>query len=59
MSVVVEGISKGVVKPSHQGQEELNQTIRAALDPMWKPDANVGQVLDGVCTKIKPLLERK
>ena len=27
-----EGISKGVVKPSHQGQEELNQTIRAALD---------------------------
>jgi multiple sugar transport system substrate-binding protein len=58
-SVVVDGISKGVVKPSHQGQEELNQTIRAALDPMWKPDANVGQVLDGVCAKIKPLLERQ
>lgn len=58
-SVVVEGISKGVVKPSHQGQEELNQTIRAALDPLWKPDAQVGAVLDDVCTKIKPLLERK
>ncbi|SFR05121.1 carbohydrate ABC transporter substrate-binding protein, CUT1 family [Lentzea waywayandensis] len=58
-SVVIEGINKGVVKPSHQGQEELNQTIRAALDPLWKPDANVGQVLDGVCAKIKPLLERK
>ncbi|MFI6096345.1 ABC transporter substrate-binding protein [Lentzea sp. NPDC051213] len=58
-SVVVEGISKGVVKPSHQGQEELNQTIRAALDPLWKADADVGGVLDAVCTKIKPLLERK
>lgn len=58
-SVVVEGISKGVVKPSHQGQEELNQMIRAALDPLWKPDAQVGAVLDDVCTKIKPLLERK
>jgi multiple sugar transport system substrate-binding protein len=58
-SVVIEGISKGVVKPSHQGQEELNQTIRAALDPLWKPDADVNAVLDGVCAKIKPLLERK
>ncbi|PWK87010.1 carbohydrate ABC transporter substrate-binding protein (CUT1 family) [Lentzea atacamensis] len=58
-SVVVDGISKGVVKPSHQGQEELNQTIRAALDPLWKPGANVSAVLDDVCTKIKPLLERK
>ncbi|WP_086668005.1 ABC transporter substrate-binding protein [Lentzea kentuckyensis] len=58
-SVVVEGIGKGVVKPSHQGQEELNQTIRAALDPLWKPDANVNAVLDDVCAKIKPLLERK
>jgi multiple sugar transport system substrate-binding protein len=58
-SVVVEGISKGVVKPSHQGQEELNQTIRAALDPLWKADADVDSVLDGVCAKIKPLLERK
>lgn len=58
-SVVVEGISKGVVKPSHQGQEELNQTIRAALDPLWKPDADVNAVLDDVCAKIKPLLERK
>lgn len=58
-SVVIDGISKGVVKPSHQGQEELNQTIRAALDPLWKPDADVSQVLDGVCAKIKPLLERQ
>ncbi|WP_424186673.1 ABC transporter substrate-binding protein [Actinokineospora sp. G85] len=57
-SVVVDGINKGVVKPSHQGQAELNQTIRAALDPLWRPGANIGQVLDGVCAKIAPLLDR-
>ncbi|MFI9559529.1 ABC transporter substrate-binding protein [Nonomuraea endophytica] len=54
--VVIDGIEKGVVKPSHTGQAELAQTTRAALDPLWKPDANVKTVLDGVCTKIQPLL---
>ncbi|MEU4704044.1 ABC transporter substrate-binding protein [Nonomuraea dietziae] len=54
--VVVDGIQKGVVKPSHTGQAELAQTARAALDPLWKPDADVKAVLDGVCAKIQPLL---
>ncbi|MEV4066376.1 ABC transporter substrate-binding protein [Nonomuraea dietziae] len=54
--VVVDGIQKGVVKPSHTGQAELAQTVRAALDPLWKPDADVKAVLDGVCAKIQPLL---
>ncbi|MFC4015352.1 ABC transporter substrate-binding protein [Nonomuraea purpurea] len=55
-SVVVDGIAKGVVKPNHKGQEELIQTARAALDPMWQPGADVKTVLDGVCAKIQPLL---
>ncbi|MGW6497609.1 ABC transporter substrate-binding protein [Nonomuraea angiospora] len=54
--VVIDGIQKGVVKPSHKGQAELAQTARAALDPLWKPDADVKTVLDGVCAKIQPLL---
>ncbi|MER6008237.1 sugar ABC transporter substrate-binding protein [Nonomuraea angiospora] len=54
--VVIDGIEKGVVKPSHKGQAELAQTARAALDPLWKPDADVKAVLDGVCAKIQPLL---
>ncbi|MGR6923535.1 extracellular solute-binding protein [[Actinomadura] parvosata] len=54
--VVIDGIEKGVVKPSHTGQAELAQTARAALDPLWKPDADVKAVLDGVCAKIQPLL---
>lgn len=54
--VVIDGIGKGVVKPSHTGQAELAQTVRAALDPLWKPDADVKAVLDGVCAKIQPML---
>jgi multiple sugar transport system substrate-binding protein len=55
-SVVVDGIAKGAVKPSHKGQQELIQAVRSALDPLWKPDANVAAVLGNVCTQIRPLL---
>lgn len=56
--VVIDGISNGVVKPSHTGNAELTQQVRAALDPLWKADANVKSVLDGVCGKIQPLLAK-
>ncbi|GAB3161240.1 sugar ABC transporter substrate-binding protein [Micromonospora sonneratiae] len=56
--VVIDGITNGVVKPNHAGQAELSQQVRAALDPMWKPDADVKAVLEGVCTKIQPLLAK-
>ncbi|WP_214104498.1 ABC transporter substrate-binding protein [Acrocarpospora catenulata] len=54
--VVINGIAKATVKPSHIGQAELSQTIRAALDPLWKADADVNAVLDGVCAKIQPMI---
>ncbi|BCL17227.1 ABC transporter substrate-binding protein [Micromonospora sagamiensis] len=56
--VVIDGIAKGVVKPSHTGQAELSQAVRAALDPLWKADADVKGVLDGVCSSINPLLAK-
>ncbi|MFG2101088.1 ABC transporter substrate-binding protein [Micromonospora echinaurantiaca] len=56
--VVIDGITSGVVKPSHAGQAELSQQVRAGLDPLWKPDADVKAVLDGVCAKIQPLLAK-
>jgi multiple sugar transport system substrate-binding protein len=46
------------VKPSHTGSAELAQAVRSALDPLWKPDANVKAVLDGVCGAINPLLAK-
>ncbi|MEU8227349.1 sugar ABC transporter substrate-binding protein [Kribbella sp. NPDC048915] len=57
-SVVVMGIENGTIKPSHTGYAELQQTVRAALDPLWKPDADVKAVLSGVCSKINPLLAK-
>ncbi|MBU2670562.1 sugar ABC transporter substrate-binding protein [Actinoplanes bogorensis] len=56
--VVIDGIADGVVKPSHTGSAEINQAVRAALDPLWKPDADVPAVLSGVCTAITPLLAK-
>jgi multiple sugar transport system substrate-binding protein len=56
--VVIDGIATGVVKPSHTGSAELSQAVRSALDPMWKPDADVPGVLRGVCTAIQPLLAK-
>ncbi|MGX7671293.1 ABC transporter substrate-binding protein [Plantactinospora sp. DSM 117369] len=56
--VVVDGITNGVVKPNHTGQAELSQQVRAALDPLWTPNADVKAVLDGVCAKIQPLLAK-
>lgn len=57
-SVVIDGISTGVVKPSHTGQAEISQAVRAALDPLWQPQADVRTVLAGVCTAINPLLSK-
>ncbi|MFC5818867.1 ABC transporter substrate-binding protein [Nonomuraea harbinensis] len=54
--VVIDGIETGVVKPSHTGQAELAQTVRASLDALWVADADVKTVLDGVCAKIQPML---
>lgn len=57
-AVVVDGISTGVVKPSHTGQAEIAQAVRSALDPLWKPDADVAAVLGSVCSAINPLLAK-
>lgn len=57
-SVVIDGISTGVVKPSHTGSAELNQAVRAGLDPLWHSDANVKEVLGKLCGTIQPLLDK-
>lgn len=57
-SVVIDGIANGVVKPSHKGSAELGQAVRAGLDPLWKPGADVQGVLEKVCADIEPLLAK-
>ena len=57
-AVVIDGIPQGVVKPSHTGNAEISQAVRAALDPMWTPGADVKGVLTGVCGAVQPLLAK-
>jgi multiple sugar transport system substrate-binding protein len=57
-SVVIDGIERGDIKTSHVGYAELQQTVRAALDPLWKPGADVKAVMSGICAKINPLLAK-
>ncbi|AZM49939.1 sugar ABC transporter substrate-binding protein [Streptomyces sp. WAC 06738] len=56
--VVIGGIENGKVKPTHTNQAELFDAVRAALDPLWKPDADVAKTLQDVCSAIQPQLEK-
>ncbi|MFF5076539.1 ABC transporter substrate-binding protein [Actinoplanes sp. NPDC000266] len=56
--VVIDGISGGVVKPNHADNAKISQAVRSALDPLWKPDADVPAVLKGVCAAIQPMLAK-
>jgi multiple sugar transport system substrate-binding protein len=55
-TVVVDGIANGVVLPGHEGFAEIQQLVRAELDSLWEPNADVGAVLGAVCDRIGPLL---
>ena len=55
-AVVIKGISTGQVKLSHSNYAEIQQTVRAALDALWVPDADVPTVLKSVCDRLQPLL---
>ncbi|RUT28580.1 sugar ABC transporter substrate-binding protein [Arsenicitalea aurantiaca] len=55
-SVVIAGITNGVVLPGHEGFAQIQQTVRAELDALWTPDADVEAVLASVCDRIGSLL---
>lgn len=55
-TVVINGITNGVVLPGHAGFAELQQVVRAELDALWQADADVEAVLASVCNRITPML---
>jgi multiple sugar transport system substrate-binding protein len=56
-TVVIDAIETGTVRPSHVGQAEIAQQVRAGLDELWVEDADIPAVLGSVCDAIDPLLE--
>jgi ABC-type glycerol-3-phosphate transport system substrate-binding protein len=57
-SVVVDQLADAVTLPNHSSPAEIAQKGKTALDAMWKPDADVKQVLTSVCSAIDPLLSK-
>jgi multiple sugar transport system substrate-binding protein len=57
-TVVIDGISRGVVLPGHTNFAQIQQTIRSGLDALWVPEADVATVLGNVCSSVSPLLAR-
>src|SRR5690606_19715809 len=55
-TVVIGGITNGVVLPGHAGFAEIQQVVRAELDALWLADADVEAVLTSVCNRIAPML---
>ncbi|MDX3098933.1 sugar ABC transporter substrate-binding protein [Streptomyces sp. ME19-03-3] len=58
LDVVIKGIKNGRISPSHTNTAEITEAVRSGLDPLWKTDADVQQVLKHVCTTLKPALEK-
>jgi multiple sugar transport system substrate-binding protein len=57
-AVVIEGIETGAVIPGHTNFAEIQQTVRAALDALWVPEADVAAVMQSVCDRIQPMLQQ-
>jgi multiple sugar transport system substrate-binding protein len=55
-AVVVDGIPESVTKPAHANFAQLQQAVRAELDELWTPDADVEAVARSVCDAMTPLL---
>lgn len=56
--VVIDGVANGRVKPNHTSDAEIVQTVRAALDPLWRPGADIPKVMASVCGSVQPLLAK-
>jgi multiple sugar transport system substrate-binding protein len=54
--VVVAGIANGKVLPGHSGFARIQQTVRAGLDGVWTPQANIPGAMQSICAQIGPLL---
>lgn len=55
-AVVIDGISKGHVIPGHTGFAQLQQLVRAGLDSIWVPEADIPAAMQAICARISPLL---
>ncbi|PRY22188.1 carbohydrate ABC transporter substrate-binding protein (CUT1 family) [Aliiruegeria haliotis] len=56
MAWVADAISSGTVLASHEKFAQIMAAAKPRFDGLWRPDADVGAVLNAVCDAIKPHL---
>lgn len=56
--VVIAGIETGKVIPGHTGFAQIQQTVRAGLDSIWRPDADIPAATQAICGQIGRMLQR-
>ncbi|TCU20252.1 ABC transporter substrate-binding protein [Rhizobium sullae] len=56
--VVISGIATGKVIPGHTGFAQIQQVVRAGLDNIWTPNADIPAAMQSICGQIGPLLQR-
>jgi multiple sugar transport system substrate-binding protein len=57
-AVVINGITNGKVIPGHAGFAQIQQTVRAGLDAIWVPNADIPAAMQSICDRINPLLQQ-
>jgi multiple sugar transport system substrate-binding protein len=55
-NVVIRGVETGQSAQPMPNFAQIQQVVRAALDELWLPDADVDQVMDNVCARLNPVL---
>lgn len=55
-AVVIRGVATGQSTQQVLNFARLQQTVRAGLDGLWRPDADVAAVLQALCSRLDPLL---
>jgi multiple sugar transport system substrate-binding protein len=55
-AVVIRGVATGQSTQQVQNFAQLQQTVRAGLDGLWQPQADISGVLNSLCDRLNPLL---
>lgn len=55
-TTVIDQALNATTVPSHPNLTDMEDTIRAGIDPLWTDGADIGAVLDKLCTDLEPSL---
>lgn len=57
-TAVIDQIKTGTVLPSHVEYSKIDLAVRAVLDQMWNPDADVSAIMKSACEAMTPFLNK-